>query len=102
MALIETIHEFSEKQKEFKSITDLGKTRSGKQIHWNYNHPEHKDFNIQDHLDASDAHKKRIEFYKSNGDSPVTDRYVQHHKNQSALHLAIAKNKALESSPKDK
>lgn len=61
----------------------IGKTKSGKDIHSHYSHPEHGKFNWQDHNDAAVAHIKAVKD-EGNKDHHV-EQARKHH--QKAEHL---------------
>lgn len=89
----------------------IGKTKSGKPIYDKADHPEHKGFTGQDHLDASDAHNsilkglhaKASEDFR-NGYGPETqDKKIRHHEGERDNHEAsefLMRNKRAETGPR--
>ncbi len=43
----------------------IGRTKTGKPIYMNHNHPSHGDFNAGDHKDAAKHHEGQVAFHQS-------------------------------------
>ncbi len=41
----------------------IGRTKSGKPIYMNHNHPSHKGFTAQDHSEAGDVHSRKAKLH---------------------------------------
>lgn len=70
----------------------IGHTKSGKAIYENANHSKHKDFTVEDHDEAIEAHQKpRDEYHRSSDFSDEGKAKNDHHYEQQKQHIA-AKN----------
>lgn len=67
----------------------IGHTKSGKAIYENANHPKHKDFSVEDHNEAIEAHQKpRDEYHRSNDFSKEGKEKNHFHFEQQKEHIA--------------
>jgi hypothetical protein len=61
----------------------IGKTKSGKNIHWDFTHPAHKHYTIDDHCDAAEAH---VDEFRLANDLEESQSNLEHHAKQNQLH----------------
>jgi len=63
----------------------IGHTRSGLPIYENFNHPDHKNFTGNDHIDATLAHHKL-----GSVESGISQKEQKYHNKQAELHYTAA------------
>jgi hypothetical protein len=79
----------------------IGHTKSGKPIYSNADHSSHKDFTVEDHNDAIDAHGKVRENYHYNTRSTAKDKEDNDYAFEQQKHHIGVKNGLLQKSDSD-
>lgn len=72
----------------------VGHTKSGKPIYSSFSHEEHKGFTSEDHMDASNLHKKEWQSKEYNSaDEAMNDSWMKMHKHLKASNSARGKER---------